>query len=248
MFLPLLANIQDWTYNETIAFQCRKESWQTYQDSTYIETLSFQCRKESWGRVQGEHNRVLTNAASNATGRSAQTKGCEQCNDRGKSANSTNNITGRGRAWTMRSTQQCMRTLHASNMIGRGRMQTTQTTQQGGGREHARKQNAASNKTGRGRARIKTGWEKMNVNNTPSATEGCANSSTKRDNQTKNAVSGWTQKLNETQWFCSWEVMLMLAGILVCSWEVVLAEWLSPVIWELRKKKIMSHVEVLVPT
>ena len=33
-----------------IAFQCRKESWQTYQDSTYyIERLSFQCRKESWG-------------------------------------------------------------------------------------------------------------------------------------------------------------------------------------------------------
>ncbi len=96
--------------------------------------------------------------------------------------------------------------------------------------------------------RIKTGQEKTNANNTPNATGGCANSNTKRDNQTKITASGRTQKLNETQWFCSWEVVLTLAGILVCSWEVVLAEWLSPVIWVLGKKKIMSQVEVLVPT
>ncbi len=31
-------------------------------------------------------------------------------------------------------------------------------------------------------------------------------------------------------------------------WEVVLAKWLSPVICEFGKKKIISHVEVLVPT
>jgi hypothetical protein len=120
--------------------------------------------------------------------------------------------------------------------------------QQGGGRKHEHKRNAISNKTGRGRARIKTGRETTNANNMPNATGGRANSSTKRDNQTKNAASGQTQNLNETQWFCLWEVVLMLAGVLVCSWEVMLAEWLSPVIWELVKKKIMSHVEVLVPT
>jgi hypothetical protein len=87
-----------------------------------------------------------------------------------------------------------------------------------------------------------------NAINTPNATGGRANSSTKCDNQTKNTASGQTQKLIETQGFCLWEVVLTLAGILVCSWEVVLAEWLSPVIWKLGKKKIMSPVEVLVPT
>ncbi len=193
---------QDWTYNETIAFQCRKESWQTYQDLTYIETLLFQCRKESWGRAQGERNRALTNAASNATGRSAQTKGCEQRDNRGKSANNVNNMTGRGRARTTQSMQQRTRTPRTSNMTGRGRAQTMQSTQQGGRRKHARKQNAASKKTERWRAWIKTGQEKMNANNTPNATGGRANSSTKCDNQTKNTASGQMQKMNETQLFC----------------------------------------------
>jgi hypothetical protein len=32
------------------------------------------------------------------------------------------------------------------------------------------------------------------------------------------------------------------------SWEAVLAEWLSPVVCEFEKKKIISHVEVLVST
>ncbi len=239
---------QDWTYNEMIAFQFRKKSWQTYQDLTYIETLLFQCRKESWGRAHGERDRALANAASNTTGGSAQTKGCEQHDNRGKSANNANNMTGRGRVQTTRSMQQRMQTPCASNMTGRGHAGTTQSMWQGGGCEHVCKQNAASNKTGRGHTQIKTGQEKTNASNTPYATGGCAKSSTKHDNQTKNTASGWTQKLNETQWFCLWEVVLTLAGILVCSWEVVLAEWLSPVIWELGKKKIMSHVEVLVPT
>jgi hypothetical protein len=33
-----------------------------------------------------------------------------------------------------------------------------------------------------------------------------------------------------------------------CLWEVVLAEWLSPVICKFGKKKVIPHVEVLVPT
>jgi hypothetical protein len=50
---------------------------------------------------------------------------------------------------------------------------------------------------------------------------------------------------NETQWFCSWEVVLALAGILIrerlCWWNGCLPWFVS------LGRKNMSHVEVLVP-
>jgi hypothetical protein len=75
MILPLLVNIPGLNLHLNNSVSMQERILASIPDLTYIETLAFQCRKESWGRAQGQCDRVLANAASNATGRSTQTKG-----------------------------------------------------------------------------------------------------------------------------------------------------------------------------
>ncbi len=114
------------------------------------------------GKAQGERNRALANGASNATGKSAQTKGCEQRDDRGKSVNNANNMTGRGRAQTMRSMQQCMQTPRASNMTGRGHARTTrQHNRAGDANMRANKAPRATRQEGVHTGQDRTGEDKQ---------------------------------------------------------------------------------------
>jgi hypothetical protein len=103
--------------------------------------------------------------------------------------------------------------VHEQNAVIRGKRREQrdrrncmlQATQQGGVHEH----NATSNAT-----------EML-----PAMRQGDAQT---HSNQKKNTA---VCANNETQWFYSWEVVLVLAGILVCGgWEVLLVEWLSPVV------------------
>jgi hypothetical protein len=142
------------------------------------------------------------------------------------------NATGQRTHTNMRANKTLQTTRQQGGMRKQG------STQQGGGRnKHAGEQNTTSNKTGLGSAWIKTGWEKTNTNSTPRAMQKGDGLTAQNKTIKKSTASGQTQMLNATKLFHLWEVVLMPAGILVCLWEVVLAGWLSPVIWELGKKK-----------
>jgi hypothetical protein len=213
MFLPLLANIPglNLQWNNSVSMQERilanipARIWPTLKQYRF-----------NAGKNLGEEHKVNTIEHSRMQQATWQGEASKQ--------KAVSNVTTGERAQTTQTTWQeggtrkqrvqCnnARKHRASNMTGRGRARTTWSTRQGGGRKHAREQNTTSNKTGRGRVRIKTGRKKTNANNTPNATGGHANSSTKRDNQTKNTA---ICTKNETQWFCSWEGVLALAVILV---------------------------------